>query len=65
MTSIMTGWSMYFASFSMALKTLKVVDKALVRVEMILKTAELDTAKTEGGYVKIILASSLIMGMEG
>ena len=52
----MTGWSMYFASLSMALVTLKVVDMTLDRVETILKTAECDNAQTVSGYVKTILA---------
>ena len=54
MTSFVTGWSEYFASFSMALVTLKVVDATLIKVETILKTAEYDTAKTVSSYVKTI-----------
>ena len=54
MTSFVTGWSEYFASFSMALVTLKVVDATLVKVETILKAAEYDTAKTVSSYVKTI-----------
>ena len=50
----MTGWSEYFASFSMALVTLKVVDATLDRVETILKAVECDTAKTVSDYVKTI-----------
>ena len=50
----MTGWSEYFASFSMALVTLKVVDATLDRVETILKAAECDTANTVSDYVKTI-----------
>jgi len=53
-TSFVTGWSEYFASFSMALVTLKVVDATLVKVETILKAAEYDTAKTVSSYVKTI-----------
>jgi len=53
-TSFVTGWSEYFASFSMALVTLKVVDATLDRVETILKAAECDTAKTVSDYVKTI-----------
>merc|ERR1712147_168019 len=53
-TSFVTGWSEYFASFSMALVTLKVVDATLIRVETILKAAEYDTAKTVSSYVKTI-----------
>merc|ERR1712025_257047 len=53
-TSFVTGWSEYFASFSMALVTLKVVDATLDRVETILKAAECDTAKTVSSYVKTI-----------
>merc|ERR1739841_338688 len=45
-TSFVTGWSEYFASFSIALVTLKVVDATLDKVETILKAAECDTAKT-------------------
>ena len=47
---------MYFASLSMALVTLKVVDMALDRVETNLKAAECGTAQTVSGYVKTILA---------
>ena len=54
MTSFVTGWSEYFASFSMALVTLKVVDATLIKVETILKAAEYDTAKTVSSYVKTI-----------
>ena len=54
MTSFVTGWSEYFASFSMALVTLKVVDATLDRVETILKAAECDTANTVSDYVKTI-----------
>ena len=54
-TSFVTGWSEYFASFSMALVTLKVVDATLIKVETILKAAEYDTAKTVSSYVKTIL----------
>merc|ERR1712025_697621 len=53
-TSFVTGWSEYFASFSMALVTLKVVDATLIKVETILKAAEYDTAKTVSSYVKTI-----------
>merc|ERR1719341_746153 len=53
-TSFVTGWSEYFASFSMALVTLKVVDATLDRVETILKAAECDTANTMSDYVKTI-----------
>jgi len=53
-TSFVTGWSEYFASFSMALMTLKVVDATLIKVETILKAAEYDTAKTVSSYVKTI-----------
>merc|ERR1711934_101959 len=49
-----TVWSEYFASFSMALVTLKVVDATLDRVETILKAVECDTAKTVSNYVKTI-----------
>merc|ERR1711936_90939 len=45
-SSFVTGWSEYFASFSVALVTLKVVDAALDQVETILKATECDTAKT-------------------
>merc|ERR1711934_1265035 len=45
-TSFVTVWSEYFASFSMALVTLKVVDATLIKVETILKAVECDTAKT-------------------
>merc|ERR1712147_9487 len=45
-TSFVTGWSEYFASFSMALVTLKVVDATLIKVETILKAAVQDTANT-------------------
>ena len=54
MTSFVTGWSEYFASFSMALVTLKVVDATLDRVETILKAADCDTANTVSDYVKTI-----------
>ena len=54
--SYMTGWSMYYASLSMALVTLKVVDMALDRVETILKAAACGNAQTVSGYVKTILA---------
>ena len=50
----MTGWSEYFASFSVALVTLKVVDATLDKVETILKATEYDTAKTVIDYVKTI-----------
>merc|ERR1739841_261896 len=53
-TSVVTGWSEYFASFSIALVTLKVVDATLDKVETILKAAECDTAKTVSDYVKTI-----------
>merc|ERR1712013_156749 len=53
-TSFVTGWSEYFASFSMALVTLKVVDATLIKVETILKAAEHDTAKTVSSYVNTI-----------
>merc|ERR1719460_3594611 len=49
-----TTLSEYFASFSMALVTLKVVDATLVKVETILKAVECDTAKTVSSYVKTI-----------
>merc|ERR1712105_305075 len=49
-----TGWSEYFASFSVALVTLKVVDAALDQVETILKATDCDTAKTVSAYVKTI-----------
>merc|ERR1711934_133295 len=49
-----TVWSEYFASFSMALVTLKVVDATLIKVETILKAVECDTAKTVSNYVKTI-----------
>jgi len=49
-----TGWSEYFASFSVALGTLKVVDAILDKVETILKATEFDTAKTVSDYVKTI-----------
>ena len=54
MTSFVTGWSEYFASFSVALVTLKVVDATLDKVETILKATECDTAKTVSDYVKMI-----------
>ena len=54
MSSFVTGWSEYFASFSVALVTLKVVDAALDQVETILKATECDTAKTVSAYVKTI-----------
>merc|ERR1712147_234719 len=53
-TSFVTGWSEYFASFSMALVTLKVVDATLIKVETIRKAADGDTAKTVSSYVKTI-----------
>ena len=53
-SSFVTGWSEYFASFSVALVTLKVVDAALDQVETILKATECDTAKTVSAYVKTI-----------
>merc|ERR1711971_1056061 len=53
-TSFVTVWSEYFASFSVALVTLKVVDATLVKVETILKAVECDTAKTVSNYVKTI-----------
>merc|ERR1739841_339933 len=63
-TSFVTGWSEYFASFSIALVTLKVVDATLDKVETILKAAECDTAKTVSDYVKTIhdTANSLRIG---
>ena len=54
MSSFVTGWSEYFASFSVALVTLKVVDATLDQVETILKATECDTAKTVSAYVKTI-----------
>ena len=53
-SSFVTGWSEYFASFSVALVTLKVVDATLDQVETILKATECDTAKTVSAYVKTI-----------
>merc|ERR1739838_292667 len=53
-TSFVTVWSEYFASFSMALVTLKVVDATLGKVETILKAVECDTAKTVSNYIKTI-----------
>ena len=53
-SSFVTIWSEYFASFSVALVTLKVVDAALDQVETILKATECDTAKTVSAYVKTI-----------
>merc|ERR1712137_724977 len=53
-SSFVTVWSEYFASFSVALVTLKVVDAALDQVETILKATECDTAKTVSAYVKTI-----------
>merc|ERR1719239_973416 len=53
-TSFVTVWSEYFASFSVALVTLKVMDATLVKVETILKAVECDTAKTVSSYVKTI-----------
>merc|ERR1712025_293181 len=53
-TTFVTGWSEYFASFSVALVTLKVVDATLDKVETILKATECDTAKTVSDYVKTI-----------
>merc|ERR1719452_223719 len=53
-TSFVTVWSEYFASFSMALVTLKVVDATLDKVETILKAMEGHTAKTVSSYVKTI-----------
>lgn len=53
-SSFVTIWSEYFASFSVALVTLKVVDATLDQVETILKATECDTAKTVSAYVKTI-----------
>merc|ERR1712110_1282855 len=53
-SSFVTIWSEYFASFSVALVTLKVVDAALDQVETILKATDCDTAKTVSAYVKTI-----------
>jgi len=53
-SSFVTRWSEYFASFSVALVTLKVVDATLDQVETIFKATECDTAKTVSAYVKTI-----------
>ena len=53
-SSFVTIWSEYFASFSVALVTLKVVDATLDQVETILKATDCDTAKTVSAYVKTI-----------
>ena len=53
MTSFMTEYREYFASFFMALVTLKVVDANLDRVKTILKAAECDIAMIVCNYVKI------------
>merc|ERR1712147_36982 len=60
-TSFVTGWSEYFASFSVALVTLKVVDATLDKVETILKATEYDTAKTVSDYVKTIHDTALTL----
>jgi len=57
-TSFVTGWSEYLASFSVALVTLKGVDAALDKVQEVLKATECDTAKSVSDVVKTIHATA-------
>ena len=51
----MTRWSQYFASFSVALVALKVVDVSLERVEEALKMIDFDSAKTMSSLIQMVL----------
>ena len=52
--SFVTRWSEYFASFSVALVALKVVDVSLVKVEEALKKIDSDNAKTMSSLVQMV-----------
>jgi len=52
--SFVTRWSEYFASFSVALVALKVVDVSLLKVEEALKKIDSDNAKTMSSLVQMV-----------
>merc|ERR1719431_2306627 len=53
-TVFVTRWSQYFASFSVALMALKVVDVSLEKVEEALKKIDSDNAKTMSSLVQMV-----------